>query len=125
MSECEHGADARWCVRCDLAEIKKEFSAESDQKDIQIKENKSAMNEPIFKKRHKTARYQVRFWAYPPLYSSFKNVAEDQGFILQDVFNEFMHWFIERYKPATTEGHHVYCSWKTCEGGMACLDRFE
>lgn len=49
-----------------------------------------------FTKREPNEKYQVRFWSTPQLYKSFAQRASKDGLVIQDVFRDFMHWFIKR-----------------------------
>lgn len=56
------------------------------------------MNAPVFERREKSEKYQVRFWSSQELYAAFKKRVEDDELVLQDTFNQFMSWFIARPK---------------------------
>lgn len=54
--------------------------------------------EPVFTKRPDKDRYQVRFWSTSSDYAEFKNAAEREGLVLQDVFVDLMKWFVSASK---------------------------
>jgi hypothetical protein len=53
------------------------------------------VSEPVFKLRPKKESYQVRFWSTHPLYRTFFDTCKRQDLKVQDVFNDFMLWFIK------------------------------
>lgn len=54
--------------------------------------------EKVTKTRKLTVKRQVRFWSSLGTYKEFKKIAMDRGLFLQDIFNDFMEWFINEHK---------------------------
>lgn len=50
-------------------------------------------DQPTFVKRPEKERYQVRFWSEPVAYAAFVREVQENGLVIQDVFNNFMEWF--------------------------------
>lgn len=56
----------------------------------------------VFKKRFREM-HQVRFWCKLQKWNAFKQKVESKGLKLQDVFNDFIDWFLETDATITTE----------------------
>lgn len=69
------------------------------------KGSEEELDEPLlsFQVRSKmeSDKYQVRFWSDPKLYKEFTKACKKEDLKMQDVFNDFIEWFIEASKKKT------------------------
>lgn len=47
--------------------------------------------------KQREEKYQVRFWSRPIKYQVFTDCCRRNGLTMQDAFNEFMDWYIEKH----------------------------
>ena len=70
-----------------LSEVERNEKLEADHREMKY---------PEFEKRTPKERYQVRFWSTRQLYTEFVIRCKDDELLMQDVFQDFMLWFVNR-----------------------------
>lgn len=53
---------------------------------------------PVFRKREPVRQYQARFFCEVSKYKAFTKQVKAEGLMVQDVFDQFLDWFISRGK---------------------------